>query len=292
MSGDDGHQKKSVLITGCSTGGIGHALALEFQLQGFYVIATARDPKKMQDLIDHRLIETVQLDVCNPASIRIAREEVERLLDGTGLDILINNAGGDSTPQPAVEVDMNVAQATMDVNFFGIVRTTMEFAPLLIQSGAGRVVNISSAAGLMPIPYLSIYGAAKAAVNAYSDSLRVELEPFNVGVTTVITGSVANSKDRTKFELELTPSSRYHAGKPAYQEAMMKNAAQRLMPAAQYAKALVHEMMRRHPSRTMYLGEGAWYAWLMTSFAPRSWIHSLMVRMWGINDLKQSKKTA
>jgi 1-acylglycerone phosphate reductase len=66
----------------------------------------------------------------------------------------------------------------MNLNFFGAVRTVKEFTSLLIQSGAGHIVNISSGTSVMPIPYLAIYGAAKAALNAWSDTLRVELEPF------------------------------------------------------------------------------------------------------------------
>ena len=81
-------------------------------------------------------------------------------------------------PAPALEMDIARAQRTFDLNFWGTVRMVKAFTPLLMRSGAGHIVNISSVTGILPIPYLSVYGSAKAALNQYSDVLRVELSPF------------------------------------------------------------------------------------------------------------------
>lgn len=79
---------------------------------------------------------------------------------------------------PAVEIDLERAKQDLDLNFWGAVRMVKAFTPLLMQSKEGHIVNISTGASTLPIPYLSMYGSAKAALNHYGDVLRVELAPF------------------------------------------------------------------------------------------------------------------
>ncbi|VDB83161.1 unnamed protein product [Peniophora sp. CBMAI 1063] len=177
----------------------------------------------MPDLVEHKLIETIQLDVCNEESIAKAQAEIEDLTDGK-LDFLINNAGGAAEISPAVEIDLERAKQQLDLNFWGAVRMVKAFTPLLMRGNEGHIVNVSSAGGTLPIPYLSMYGSAKAALNHYGDVLRVELAPFNISVTTVVTGSITNSRNRDAedFVLNLKPGSLYSSGLQAHRKAVEK----------------------------------------------------------------------
>ncbi|KZV74957.1 NAD(P)-binding protein [Peniophora sp. CONT] len=290
--------KESVLITGCTTGSIGHALALEFHLQGYYVIATSRKLATMPDLVEHKLIETVAIDVCSEESIARAKKQIEVLTAGK-LDYLVNNAGGDAGPTPALEIDIRRAQLTHDLNFWGPVRMIKAFTPLLMRSHAGHIVNISSVTGILPIPYLSVYGSAKAALNQYSDVLRVELTPFNISVTSVITGSISNSKNRLTddFVLQLEPNSPYDFARAAHKEAADKNAGEKgQMPADEYARRVVSQVTRRKPDKWLYCGPMVFFAWFMQVIFPRWLTGWIMASMWGLdkpvggNSAKQKKR--
>ena len=122
--------KKTVLITGCSEGGIGHALAVEYQKRGHTVFATARSPSKMGKLGSLPNVHAVALDVTSPSSIAEAAKEVEAK---GGLDILINNAGA-IYHMPILDIDLARARQLFEVNVWGVVAVTQAFAGLLVKS--------------------------------------------------------------------------------------------------------------------------------------------------------------
>ncbi|WEW59398.1 NADPH-dependent 1-acyl dihydroxyacetone phosphate reductase [Emydomyces testavorans] len=241
--------RKSVLITGCSPGGIGHSLALEFQRHGLRVFATARDKSTIADLKE-RGIETLSLDVDQEQSVLACREEVASLLGNEkGLDYLVNNASvfvclilsgleSDYTV-PALDVDLNEARQTFETNFFGVVMMCKVFAPLLIKA-QGTIVQIGSLAGIIPYVFGSIYNASKAALHSFSDTLRAELAPFGVHVTTIITGGVKSRIARV--DRALSPTSLYQPIRDDYtrrvthsQHGAMSNEA--------YAKTVVTQVL-------------------------------------------------
>ena len=142
---------KSVLITGCSAGGIGFALAQEFQKRNLHVFATARDPSKMSQLDKRPNVTLISLDVTSLDSVQKAVEIVRAQTGGT-LDYLVNNAG--QTPiMPTLDFDIESAKAMYDVNLWGMVRVTQEFAPLLI-AAKGTLVSISSISTSVITPWL------------------------------------------------------------------------------------------------------------------------------------------
>lgn len=143
---------KTVLITGCSAGGIGHALAISFQHHGYTVLATARSPKKMSDLASLPNIHLLGLDVIDTNSIAAVVKEVE-IRTGGSLDVLINNAGQQYI-MPALDVDICTAKALFDVNYWGPLSMIQAFSNMLIQA-KGCVVNIGSGAGVVNIPLQS-----------------------------------------------------------------------------------------------------------------------------------------
>lgn len=143
---------KTVLITGCSAGGIGCSLAKEFQKRGLMVFASARSLSKMADLEKLSNVTLLALDVTSPTSIANALEEVKRHTGGT-LDYLVNNSGQQYI-MPALDVDIDEGKKMFDVNFWGVLRMIQAFSPLLIKAG-GTVVNIGSIVAHLYAPFSS-----------------------------------------------------------------------------------------------------------------------------------------
>lgn len=142
---------KSVLITGCSAGGIGFALALAFQQRGLYVFATARTLSKMAELEKLPNVTLLSLDVTSSSSIAAAVDAVRTKTGGT-LDYLVNNSGG-GLFMPILDTDVDEARRMFEVNIFGVLAVTQAFAPLVI-AAKGTVVNNSSIAGCLYPPFM------------------------------------------------------------------------------------------------------------------------------------------
>jgi len=180
--------EKIVLITGASTG-IGKATALHLDHLGFRVFAGVRRESDGQALVDSASprLSHILLDVTDADSIAAAVEEVTGRTGGE-LFGLINNAGL-SMNGPLELVELSEIKKLMEVNVIGLLAVTKALIPLL-RKGKGRLINISSGHGLLAIPDKSVYAASKFAVQAISDSLRVELRPFGVSVSNLVVGKV------------------------------------------------------------------------------------------------------
>jgi len=188
--------KPVALVTGCSEGGIGHALALNLVKRGYQVFATARKESNMPGLAEAGC-ELLALDVTVEDSIKAALKEVESRAGGR-LNLLINNAGTGAFNSPLLDVDLTQARKLYDVNVWGLIAATQAFAPLLVytahaKSGprAANIINIGSITGIRAFPFRGIYGSSKAAVHAISDALRSELQNLGVKVTVAVTGGVS-----------------------------------------------------------------------------------------------------
>lgn len=170
---------KTILITGCSSG-FGLATARYFLDRHWKVIATMRTPDSaLFQASDH--LSVFALDVTDPDSIRTA-------LDAAGpIDVLVNNAGIGMLG--ALEgCSMEKIRSLFDTNTFGTLAMTQAVLPQFRQRNAGAVINVTSSVTLKSLPLLSVYTATKAAVNAFTESLALELEPFNVRVRLVLPG--------------------------------------------------------------------------------------------------------
>ncbi|KAL8939649.1 MAG: hypothetical protein Q9211_002641 [Gyalolechia sp. 1 TL-2023] len=191
--------KPVALITGCSQGGIGDALAHQFVTNGFHVLAAVRNPTKAAHSSTMDL-EIVTLDVTSSESISSLVAEVKDRLPEGKLDILVNNAGFGATG-PLIEADMATARRLFDVNVLGLLAVTQAFAPMLI-AAKGTVVNISSVGGILAMPW-------SAAVTILSETLRLELAPLGVTVTTGMLGNIESNFHANDTWQGLPESSRY-----------------------------------------------------------------------------------
>lgn len=172
---------KVAIITGGSSG-IGRATAIELQKRGLTVYELSRRESELFG------ITHITADVTDEKSVDKA---ISRIISEQGrIDILINNAGFGISG--AVEfTTTDEAKRLFDVNFFGMVRVTEKVIPHMRQSGGGRIVNISSVAAVVPIPFQTFYSASKAAVSSYTMALANEVGRFGIRVCAILPGDIS-----------------------------------------------------------------------------------------------------
>jgi NAD(P)-dependent dehydrogenase (short-subunit alcohol dehydrogenase family) len=169
----------TVLVTGCSSG-FGLETAKLFLEKGWNVIATMRQPRADLLPVSDNLT-VLPLDVTDPDSIR---KVVEHVGD---LDVMVNNAGiGAAVPIELIEPD--TARLLFETNTLGTLAMIQAVLPKFRERRSGTIINVTSSATLKPLPLIGVYRASKAAVNALTESLAVEMKPFGVRVHIVLPG--------------------------------------------------------------------------------------------------------
>jgi short-subunit dehydrogenase len=181
---------KVVVVTGASMG-IGEAIAKIFADHGAWVVLLSRDASRAE-AARHRVSHTdrtlaLACDVRN-------REEVDRVVGLTldhfnRVDVWVNNAGVGIRDSVA-EMDMSACRELFETNFFGAVACLQAVVPAMRQHGGGTVINVSSVAGHIPVPFLTPYSGTKFALNAIGKGARVELKRDHINVLTVCPGYV------------------------------------------------------------------------------------------------------
>lgn len=179
--------QKAVFVTGASTG-IGRKITERLAGAGYFVYATARKDADLQALGKIPNVQAVRLDVTSAEDISAAVEVVTKA--GRGLHGLVNNAGI-GTGGPVVDAKLDEFELAMNVNALGPVRMTRAFAPLII-AAKGRIVNISSVSGILAGENTAAYAMSKHAVEAFTDSLALEMQRVGVGVSAVEPGNYSS----------------------------------------------------------------------------------------------------
>jgi len=178
---------RSILITGCSSG-IGHACAMGLKARGWRVFATARKDADLKRLAAEGL-EALYLDYADAKSVEACAAQVAKR-GGGRLDALFNN-GAYGQPGAVEDVSREVLEAQFAANFFGWHQLTRACLPLLRANGGGRIVNCSSVLGLVAMKWRGAYNASKFAIEALSDTLRLELKGNNIHVVLIEPGPIA-----------------------------------------------------------------------------------------------------
>jgi NAD(P)-dependent dehydrogenase (short-subunit alcohol dehydrogenase family) len=169
---------KVALVTGASSG-IGEATAERLAEGGYQVFGTSRRAAPAGE----RAFEMLTLDVTHDQSVEaVVREVIRR---SGRIDVLVNNAGFGVAPAGAEESSIEQAQSIFDTNFFGIVRMTRAVVPQMRRQGRGRIINIGSVLGFLPMPYGALYAATKHAIEGYSESLDHELRTWGIRVSVI-----------------------------------------------------------------------------------------------------------
>src|SRR5712692_1770263 len=193
---------KTVLITG-GTDGLGRATALRLAESGYRVFATGRSRAKREALDqaarERRLpLETVEMDVCDDASV--ARALAEMRSQAGPVDVLVNNAGIGYIA-PMEEITMEHLRQQFETNFFGVVRVTQAVLPEMRARRSGRIINVSSVAGKLALPLFGAYSGSKFALEGMTDALRLEVYPLGIDVVLIEPGYIRTGFQSVSAEL-------------------------------------------------------------------------------------------
>ncbi len=285
---------RGVLITGSSSG-IGKACALHLDRLGFNVFAGVRkdaDGRLLKEAASERLCP-VLIDVTDPDSIHSALAQVKEVTGPMGLAGLVNNAGigvgGLLEFLPVAEI-----RKQLEVNLIGHIAVTQAFLPM-IRQGHGRIVNMGSIAGIMPQPYLAPYSASKAALEAITDSLRLELKPWKIPVSIIEPGIVYTPMwDKAETEVDVRvrdfPAEAFDLYGPAISgvAGALKN--KRIIKKVSVSidvvvKAVAHALTSKRPRTRYVVGVDAKFVailrWLLPDRA-RDWLAMLFWRQLGL----------
>lgn len=186
-------KSKTALVTGASSG-IGEATAERLAGAGYTVFGTSRRAAQAGT----RPFQMLPLDVTSDESVKAIVSEVMRL--SGRIDLLVNNAGFSVALAGDEESSIEQARSIFDTNFFGTVRMTRAVVPHMRRQGGGRIINIGSLLGFLPMPYMAVYAASKHAIQGYSESLDHELRTRGVRVLVVEPGVTKTQFDANLLE--------------------------------------------------------------------------------------------
>ncbi|KAI0116549.1 hypothetical protein GGR51DRAFT_546055 [Nemania sp. FL0031] len=253
------------LVTGCGRGGIGEALVQQFALRGITPIATIL-PSEASDHLTQLGILCYVLDITSEESVLELRKEVASLTGGH-LDILVNNA---AYTMPAIDSDVTEVQHMFDVNVFGPMRMVHHFHHMIIQS-SGTIVNIGSIGGVIPYVYGAAYNGSKAALHHWSNTLRIEMAPFDVKVLTIISGEVGTNILKRDAGRQLPTGSYYSPLAVAFQKHVQR--VPDTTDRHEYARHVVAQSLKDSPPAWYWFGKATLSVWILTTFGWRTiWV--------------------
>ncbi|KAF8349696.1 oxidoreductase [Amanita rubescens] len=262
-----------VLITGCSLGGIGHAMCEAFAERGCTVIATSRNVSTMGDFKHETTIKKFALDVTQDEQVK---EVVQQVVEQEGgIDILVNNAGM-IAPGPLIDNDIEHVQRAFDTNVFGLWRMARAVIPEMAKRHKGLIVNIGSIVGEIPTPWNGIYCSTKAAVYSLSEVMNMECRPFGISVMHVAPGAVkSNIADNAAAQYALPPSSLYKAYLPNIVKRMYASQGPGSMSTEKFAEDVVSKALKTSPPSYM-MGGGLIRMFSVAKWLPRGLLLSVV----------------
>ena len=193
--------KKVVLITGGSSG-IGKSIGEFLYEKGFTVYGTSRNPEKIKNSV----FPLITLDVRDKLSIQNAVAEV--IAKSGRVDVLINNAGVGITG-PIEEIPTEEIKNNFETNLFGPIEVMKAILPQMRLQKSGLIINITSIAGYMGLPYRGIYSASKGALELITEALRMEVKSFGIHITNVAPGDFATNIAEGRFHSPINKGSDY-----------------------------------------------------------------------------------
>lgn len=269
-------EKKVILITGASSG-IGFDAAQTLARQGHTVYAAARRVEKMEPLqIDG--VKGMRMDVTDSASMA---EGVKTVLDAEGrIDVLVNNAGYGYFG--AVEnVTMEEARRQVEVNVFGLAELCKLVLPVMRKQGSGRIINTSSIAGKMVLPFGAWYHVSKFSVEALSDALRMEMRPFGVDVVLIEPGGIKTDWGiiAAKHLAESSKGTAYEEDALREAELMHKGYSGNYLSAPRVVTRAISRAVNSQRPRARYrIGSGAFIMVFLHTVLPTRWWDGMMRR--------------
>ena len=269
-------EKKVILITGASSG-IGFDAAQTLARQGHTVYAAARRVEKMEPLQSDG-VKVMRMDVTDSASMA---EGVKTVLDAEGrIDVLVNNAGYGYFG--AVEnVTMEEARRQVEVNVFGLAELCKLVLPVMRKQGSGRIINTSSIAGKMVLPFGAWYHVSKFSVEALNDALRMEMRPFGVDVVLIEPGGIKTDWGiiAAKHLAESSKGTAYEEDALREAELMHKGYSGNYLSAPRVVTHAISRAVNSQRPRARYrIGSGAFIMVFLHTVLPTRWWDGMMRR--------------
>lgn len=268
---------RSLLITGCSSG-IGWHCALGMKARGWRVFATARKPDDLARL-EAEGVEAIFLDYAERESVTACATDVARRTGGK-LDALFNN-GAYGQPGAVEDLRREVLEAQFAANVFGWHQLTRECLPLMRANGSGRIVQCSSVLGLVALKWRGAYNASKFAIEALSDTLRLELRGSNIFVSLIEPGPITSKFVETSlknFEANIDEASSHYGQAYARQRARLGrggSARYKLGPEAVLEK-LIHAVEAPRPHARYFVTKPTHYMAIARRILPQRLLDHLL----------------
>ncbi|KAG8904231.1 hypothetical protein FRB99_002051, partial [Tulasnella sp. 403] len=259
--------QKVVLVTGCSTGGIGFSLCKEFAKRGCIVYGTSRRLETMEGLASDS-IRVKELDVCDDDVVnRVSKEIIDEA--GT-IDIVVSNAGYLETG-PVMDVSIDKMSKMFNTNTLGTMRLAQAIIPHMAARKSGLFVIVGSVTGLAPTPWTGAYAATKAALHSFAASLKMECTPFGVQVMLLAPGGVKSQvAQNSSLTYKMPETSLYKSYSDAIIARMWASQTWFSMPTDEFTRQTVDKVLKTHPPHFVSIGEGA-YVWKILAWLPR-WV--------------------
>ena len=261
MADHQEQQTRPVAIVTGASGGIGEATARALHAAGYRVFGTSRRAPGTRS----PGIEYLVCDVTSDESVKAAVGEV--LSKASRVDLLVNNAGV-GLVAGAEESSLEQAKSLFDVNLFGLIRMTKAVLPTMRKQRTGRIVNLSSVMGLIPAPFMALYGASKHAVEGYSESLDHEIRASGVRVVLVEPAYTRTSFEGNVYQadqqLDVYRSARTNA------EGVLREGMKTADTPELVARAVVKASTEANPHRRYTAGRAARQISLLRRFVPAS----------------------
>jgi NAD(P)-dependent dehydrogenase (short-subunit alcohol dehydrogenase family) len=275
-------ESRSVLITGCSSG-IGLAIAIGLHERGYQVYASAR---KQQDVekIQQLGLNCVQLDLADSKSIELA---VEWVLQQTGnqLHSLINN-GAYGQPAAVEDLTTEVLRRQFETNLFGTHELTRLLIPTLRQQPRSHIIQVSSILGLVCLPYRGAYNASKYALEALTDTMRLELNGCGIHLSLIEPGPVTSDFRANAFKAfsaAINPEKSLH--KTAYQKEIKRLQSEKnvpfTLPATAVLEKVIHALDSKKPRIRYTVTRPAHVFAFLKRILPDRWMDAVLISVSG-----------
>ncbi len=272
--------KKSILITGCSSG-IGYFCAKELQKDGYHVLATARKEEDVEKLKREGL-EAFLLDLDSSKSIDNAIKVIEQKTGGK-LYALFNNAAY-GQPGAVEDLTRQILKEQFETNLFGTHELTVKVLPLMRTQGYGRIIQNSSVLGFVSLRFRGAYNASKYALEGLSDTLRLELMDTNIHISLIEPGPIRSSfrknalaKFEQNIDIETSPFSQEYVKKLKSLQSH-EDVAFTLGEDAVY-KALCHALEAKKPKERYRITKPTTFFWILKRILPTNILDRLLRKL-------------